>query len=181
MIDAPIQTQRLSLIPAALPLLLAERESAAALGAALGAEVTAEWPPGEYDRGALDFFISALAQQVPEMAMWYLWYAVCPTPQPTLVAAAGFYGPPQAGRVEIGYSVIPAAHNQGFGSEIVSALVAFAFAHGVQEVIAQTTEANVASTRVLERCGFVRTDAGASTGAGQGDALCYRRVAEAQH
>ena len=172
MSGAPIHTPRLTLIPATLPLLHAERESLAALQTALGADVSSEWPPGEYDRGALEFFIAQLESSTPEMAVWYLWYGVRPDPKPMLVGAAGFYGPPQAGRVEIGYSVVPAARNQGLASEIVGALVDFAFAHGVHEVIAHTSATNVASTRVLERCGFVLG------GEDENDTLRYRRVAK---
>ena len=169
--DTLIHTPQLTLVPATLPLLLAERDDPAAWRAALAAEVTAEWPPGEYDHGALEFFVAQLEQQPPEMAVWYLWYAVRPAPRPTLVAAAGFYGPPQEGCVEIGYSVVPVARNQGVAREVVDALVAFAFAHGVREVIAHTTDANTASTRVLTRCGFAREE-----GAGDGDSVRYRRT-----
>jgi len=81
------------------------------------------------------------------------------------VAGAGFLGPPANGAVEIGYSVIPAARGRGYAAEIVKALVEYAFEHpDVNEVMAHTSDDNVASTQVLMRCGFRRVGPGSETG-----------------
>jgi [ribosomal protein S5]-alanine N-acetyltransferase len=83
-----------------------------------------------------------------------------------LVGSAGYLGPPVAGSVEIGYSVIPEARNQGIATECVRALVERAF--GVSQVlcvVAHTRDdTNVASTKVLLGCGFRRIGAGSESG-----------------
>jgi ribosomal-protein-alanine N-acetyltransferase len=57
----------------------------------------------------------------------------------SLVAGAGFLGPPVDGVVEIGYSVVPATRGRGYATEIVQALVSYAFEHEtVTEIIAHT-------------------------------------------
>jgi RimJ/RimL family protein N-acetyltransferase len=77
-----------------------------------------------------------------------------------------------ASTVEIGYSVIPEARNQGIATECVRALVerSFGFPH-LQCVLAQTRDdTNVASTRVLLACGFRRIGPGSES-----DLVLYRR------
>jgi RimJ/RimL family protein N-acetyltransferase len=82
-------------------------------------------------------------------------------PTPTLVAGAGYLGPPEDGTVEIGYSVVAEARGAGFATEIVEALVRHAFeSDAVQRVVAETTATNAASQRVLERNGFTPAGAG---------------------
>lgn len=159
-----LQTRRLDLIPATAEHLERELRHPRELEPLLGAIVTAEWPPGEYDREAMRFFLTRLNEDGAAAVGWYVWYAVVRNPtgrRETLVAGAGFHGPPAAGLVEIGFSVIPSARRQGFATEIVAALADYAFASGhVTAVIAQTTLANAASVKVLERAGFQMTGPG---------------------
>ncbi len=167
--DPPVlQTRRLDLIAATLDLVDAELKSHAALQDLLGADVPEDWPPGEYDRNAQEFLRTQLASGGPSRVGWLGWYAVTRDSdgrRDALVAGAGFLGPPAEGRVEIGYSVVPAARGRGYATEIVRALVAFAFGHpGVDEVVAHTSDENVASTHILLRCGFSRVGPGAASG-----------------
>jgi RimJ/RimL family protein N-acetyltransferase len=134
-------------------------ESPEQLATLLDACVSPEWPTGEYDRDAMEFFRARLEEGGEEVEGWYGWYAVreadleCPR---TLVGAGGYMGPPDAeGTVEIGYSVLPAWQRRGYASEIVDVLVEHAFTFAfVERVIAHTTKANPASISVLLRCGF---------------------------
>ena len=155
-----LQTGRLDLIPAALEHIEAELQSPSTIGTLLGVEVLEGWPPGEYDRGALEFFRSRLLSDEPADEGWYSWYAMTRNDQgkrESLIACGGYFGPPAGGIVEIGYSVVPAARNQGYASELVLALVNRAFEDpSVHEVIAHTTASNLASIKVLLRCGFHR-------------------------
>ena len=163
-----IKTSRLDLVAATLEHVEAEFQSRAALGSLLGADVPPDWPPGEHDRAAQEFFRGRLAALGPSIVGWLTWYAVTRTPagaRGTLVAGAGFLGPPASGSVEIGYSVVPAARGRGYATEAVSALVAFAFEHAeVDEVVAHTSDDNPASSRVLLRCGFQRFGPGTEPG-----------------
>jgi RimJ/RimL family protein N-acetyltransferase len=146
----------------------AELEGPLSLAALLGAEVPASWPPGEYDRHAQEYFQGRLAAASPADAGWFGWYAIAAEPlfpSPTLVAAAGFVGPPDPdGTVEIGYSVIPEATGRGFATEAVRALGKWAIGKGAARVIAHTTRANEASIAVLLHCGFVEDGPGAEPG-----------------
>ncbi len=73
------------------------------------------------------------------------------------VAMAGVKGEPAEDRsYEIGYNVMPSWQRRGYATEIVTAIVACAFAEGRPAVIARTAPQNVASQRVLEKVGFTR-------------------------
>ena len=73
-----------------------------------------------------------------------------------LIGGVGFKGAPREvdGIVEIGYGLAESARGQGFATEAVQALTAYGLGRGAATVVAQTDAGNVASERVLERCGF---------------------------
>ena len=153
-----ILTSRLDLVPATLALLSAELESRSKLALLLEAHVPDEWPPGEYDRPAIEHFRSRL-METPDGVGWYGWYALLRSgglEPATLVGAGGFFGPPNAeGMLEIGYSIVSAFNGKGYATELVRALVAHAFQTGrVMRIVAHTTRDNVGSVRVLEKAGF---------------------------
>lgn len=164
-----LHSHRLTLIASTLAHVRTELESPEQLATLLGAAVSTEWPTGEYDRDAMEFFRARLEEGGEDVEGWYGWYAVRAADlegPPTLVGAGGYFGPPDAeGTVEVGYSVLPEWQRRGYASEIVQALVehAFTFAH-VERVIAHTTEANPASISVLLRCGFHAAGAGREFG-----------------
>ncbi len=163
-----IPTERLDLVAASLAHVEAELAGEDALAALLGVSVPEGWPPGEYDRGALEYFRAQLQAGGPDAVGWYGWYAIARGADGArigLVAAAGYLGPPRDGVVEVGYSVVPHARRQGYATEIVSALVAHAFEEpAVREIIAHTSDENVASTRVLRACGFEAVGPGTEPG-----------------
>jgi [ribosomal protein S5]-alanine N-acetyltransferase len=163
-----LQTRRLRLVAGSLEHINAELQDPASLGAILGVAIPASWPPGEYDRDALDFFHGRLTAGGPAQVGWYVWYALTSDSQghcDALVAAGGYFGPPSQGSVEIGFSVIPEARARGYATEIAQALIARAFDQpGVQVVNARTADSNVPSTRVLLKCGFHRVGPGAEPG-----------------
>ncbi len=164
-----VATRRLTLYAASLEHVRAELEDPRRLGLLLGAEVSPAWPPGEYDRDALEYFRARLEAEGAGAEGWYGWYAVREADREgprALVAAAGFLGPPDAsGTVEIGYSVLPERRRRGYATEIVAALVTRALAQpGVRLVQAHTTAANVGSVAVLLRCGFRQVGPGTEAG-----------------
>ena len=162
-----IRTSRLDLVAATLEHVKAELQDRSALARLIGAGVPEEWPPGEYDRDAQEFFRTQFESD-DSLVGWLTWYAIARNERgerEALVAGAGFMGPPAEGTVEIGYSVVEWARGRGYATEIVNALVAHAFRHpAVEEVVAHTTDANVASTKVLLRCGFRRVGPGPEPG-----------------
>jgi RimJ/RimL family protein N-acetyltransferase len=54
----------------------------------------------------------------------------------------------------VGYTVAPESQGRGYATEAVGALVDWLFAKGVHRVAATLDPRNLASARVLERCGF---------------------------
>ena len=164
-----LESRRLTLIASTLAHLRTELESPELLAGMLSAVVSPEWPTGEYDRDAMEFFRARLEEGGEAVEGWYGWYAVraadAESPR-ALIGGGGYFGPPdEAGTVEVGYSVLPAWQRRGYESEMVEMLVehAFTFA-GVERIIAHTTEANPASIAVLLRCGFQRAGAGREAG-----------------
>jgi predicted CoA-binding protein/RimJ/RimL family protein N-acetyltransferase len=163
-----IRTERLELKAATGAHLDAELESAARLGTLLSAQVPVGWPPGEYDRPAIEMFRARLAEG-PEQAGWLVWYAIQRPGaghEAILVAAAGFLGPPDpTGAVEVGYSVLPAYQGLGYATEIVAALAAHALSQPrVARVIAHVQASNLPSVKVLERSGFTVVGPGREPG-----------------
>lgn len=152
-----LSSARLDIVPATLGHIHAELESPERLAALLQADIEAGWPPGEYDRGAQEFFRDRLREGGPEVVGWYTWYAIRRGgPQRVLVGAAGFLGPPsEEGDAEIGFSIVPAWRGHGYATELVGALLRWAFGDPrVRRILAHTTPQNAASCRVLEKSGF---------------------------
>ncbi len=161
------------MVPAGPEHIYAELESPSNLARILNVEIEAGWPPGEYDRGAQEFFLNALNEGGTEATGWYAWYAIRRSTSgklPVLIGAAGYLGPPnEAGSVEIGFSVMPSWRGQGYASEIAEFLTGNAFADSrVTMITAHTSDQNPASCRVLEKAGFKRTGDVENTGS-----VCY--------
>jgi RimJ/RimL family protein N-acetyltransferase len=86
-------------------------------------------------------------------------------PTAVLVGGGGFTGPPEDGRVEIGYHVREASRRRGYAAEGVRALLDWAFAHSeVGEAIAETVADNLASMGLLKKLGFTRVGSGSQPG-----------------
>ena len=162
MIPLITHTPRLLLLAASRALLTAELHKPRYFPVLLGAALPADWPPGEYDRPAMEYFLECLTAGGRDAAGWYGWYALRKaegdTPR-TLVGAGGFLGPPDAaGTAEIGYSIAADWRGQGLGTELVAGLVQQAAATGVvSQLLARPDAANLAARRVLLGNGFELT------------------------
>jgi crotonobetainyl-CoA:carnitine CoA-transferase CaiB-like acyl-CoA transferase len=104
-----------------------------------------------YDRDAIEVFRSQLLAD-PALVGWNSYYACWGD---ALVGCGGYFGPPAAGAVEIGYAIGRPWRRQGLASELVGALVVRAAACGVERVVAHTRPDNAASMSVLAGNGFV--------------------------
>jgi RimJ/RimL family protein N-acetyltransferase len=89
---------------------------------------------------------------------WALGFSVVERASGVVVGDCGYKGPPDSeGCVEIAYGVSPDYRGRGYATEAAGGLVAFAFDQGaVRLVRAHTRPGNVASARVVAKCGFVR-------------------------
>jgi ribosomal-protein-alanine N-acetyltransferase len=151
-----ISTGRLELVAATLDHVRAELESPERLAALLETEVGPDWPPGEYDRDAQEFFLDCLQKGGSAVVGWYGWYAIRQEQPSVLVGAGGYLGLPlENGEVEIGFSVVDKWQGAGYATEMAAALIIRAFTDPrAQKVIAHTTPQNTASCKVLEKLGL---------------------------
>ncbi|HOX22093.1 MAG TPA: GNAT family N-acetyltransferase, partial [Elusimicrobiales bacterium] len=66
--------------------------------------------------------------------------------------------PDSSGSVEIGYGIAPRFRGNGYCAEALAALIAWcAQTTAIRRLTAQCRTDNIASLRVLEKCGFSRT------------------------
>jgi RimJ/RimL family protein N-acetyltransferase len=160
-----VESPRLQLVGADSALLHAELAGPAALAAALGAVVPSQWPPEFLDEGAIRWTLAA-ADEMAADAVWRMYYMLLKGDARTVVGTCGYKIPPDAqGRVEVGYSVVPAWQRHGLATEAVQALMAQAVQHGATEMFAQTLPELVASQRVMQKCGMTLTGPGSESGA----------------
>ncbi len=156
-----LKTPRLWLLPTSLEVARAEIADRAGFARLLGATVPDNWPP-ETLADALPLLLGWL-EAAPDSLGWFGWHglAIDNATGPVLAASGGFMGPPVAGVVEIGYSVLPQFQGRGYATEMVIALAAWAGSQpGVERLVAQTEWGNPASVRVLLKAGFVHAGPG---------------------
>ena len=124
-----------------------------ALAAAVGVTVGAEWPPREAE-AALGAWRAELLER-PESRGWFGWLWLH-TADGELIGHGGFKGEPDAsGAVEIGYALVPSRQGQGYGSEAVAALVAWALSDPrVRRIDAEASVDGHASIALLRKLGF---------------------------
>jgi len=147
-------TTRLELVAATLELAQAEIENLSVLAELLNVPKPASWPPPLNDEHSQRSFLASLQNAKADAAGWNLWLCVRREPR-ELVGNAGFKGSPKSGLVEMGYSMLEAHQRNGYCTEAVRALIAWAFGHHeVQTVIAHTLPGLESSIRVMEKCGF---------------------------
>lgn len=159
MIPLITQTPRLTILAASRALLTAELHKPQYFPILLGAAMPADWPPGEYNRAAMTYFLEQLTNGGRTAAGWYGWYALRKaegdTPR-TLVGAGGFLGPPDAGgSAEVSFSIATDWRGQGIATELVGGLIQQAADTGmVRQLVAHTPADNEAAQRVLLRNSF---------------------------
>ena len=69
-----------------------------------------------------------------------------------------FKGAPVDGEVEIGYGIAEEFRGLGYATEALETILEWAFDQpGVSKIAAETEPDNIASRRVLEKCGFLPT------------------------
>jgi len=122
----------------------------------LDVSISQEVRTGTVER-AIGMKLSKMAQADVKDHAWYTYWLVIATSQLVGAGLAGFKGIPDSqGIVEIGYGIAPAFQGEGYTTEAVQALIAWAFqAPECKSVIApHTKRSNVASNRVLAKVGM---------------------------
>ena len=150
-----LESEHLVLLPHEPAHLLALLESADAYVTACGRPIAPEL------RG---FLLSGSAEYIEQLRHatlpdpWQLGFAVVHKDENRVIGLCGFPGPPDAeGTAEIAYGIAPEYEERGFAQEAATALIKFASADArVKTIRAHTLPQTNASTRILEKCGFVR-------------------------
>ncbi len=146
-----LATARLQLVPLEERHKVAFQRGAGDLAALLGARVPEGWPHFP------EAFVPAEEGQ-PGFARPSEWpgYLFLYAADGVLVGNGGFAGGPDAqGAVEIGYEIAPAYQNRGFATEVVWAMLDYAFARSaVRAVQAHTLAEANASNHVLQKVGM---------------------------
>lgn len=170
-----IVTPRLRLVPATAETIRLEMENPPGFFQRLGIQPIPDWPSDNL-ADVLPLFLDQLMSDA-SLVGWLAWYWILDTPQACqLVGGGGFKGAPVNGSVEIGYETRAAYRRTGIASEAVDAQVVWALGQpGVERVIAETREDNVASRGVLTKLGFTLVGDGLKSGL-----LCYEMVDDLQ-
>lgn len=150
-----LKTQRLTLIDCDQKTLEIAIESDLQLGQHLRITVPENW--SEFGQRALTSSLKKITSSENEQGWWT--YLPIHTKDQVLIGICGYKGKPTAGgMVEIGYEITKLYRNKGLATEVVNALVKNAFQnHLVNCIQAHTLGENNASTKVLLKCGFLKT------------------------
>ena len=92
-------------------------------------------------------------------APWSTTFLIVNNQDERIVGGCGFKTAPHSGRVEVGYGVSPGAQGRGAATAALKLLLRSAFEGGATEVLAEVAPANLASTRVVQKAGFVQVGA----------------------
>jgi [ribosomal protein S5]-alanine N-acetyltransferase len=153
----PVVSERLELVSMSATLIAALLDGDEA---AARRELAVEVPPA-LTADAAPVLRLRLAQlgAAPELQPWLLRLMVPRSGPRRAVGHIGFHGPPDAGgRVEVGYTVLPAHRRQGLATEACLALFAWAVdEHGITRFRASVSPANEPSLAVVSKLGFRRT------------------------
>lgn len=151
-----VETDHLLLIscnPEMLEQALAGNE---ALAGYLKVSVPAQWT--EFGAAALSYVLGKLKGS-DAAKNWWTYFPIHKQDN-TLIGTCGYKGPPdEQGEVEIGYEIAEPYRNKGLATELAKGLMDNAFRlNGVTSFLAYTLGELNASTRVLTKCGFQKTD-----------------------
>ena len=149
-----LETPRLKLLPFTLELKQVTLSERARLPELLGVAVPDAWPGADLLE-ALPHFIEAMEQE-PTRQVWD--GIILHKADQVAIGGIGFHGPPdEAGRVEIGYNIIPDYEGQGYATEMARRVIDWAFqTPGIQVITAECLDDNIGSIRVLEIVGMCR-------------------------
>lgn len=164
LIFSPINTERMSLVPATVKLYLLELHDRPAFASTLNAHVPQEWPPDQITPEVIEEFIGRM--QAKDRKVWSFYWLLCQkaTELPVLIGSGGFLVH-EKGTLEIGYSILSDYQNKGYATEAVRSMLQWAFSSLKKDCIIANTYPNLKSSiRVLEKNGFVFKGKGSEEG-----------------
>lgn len=98
----------------------------------------------------------AMVTSVSEPSPWIHWFSIVDRSSQQELGSCGFKGPPDAdGMVELAYGIENDFQGRGYATEAAQSLVSYALDQAeIRLVRAHTLPDNIASQRVLAKCGF---------------------------
>ena len=154
MVEFPIITPRLTLIPFTIPMLEAMKD-----GQESFFELTSYHLPQKFTEfpDSMDYTIDAAKKKEPEMP--WTSYAIIFNSEQTYAGQCGFKSSPdQNGHVELGYEIAEKYRLKGLANEVIQALIDLAFDHSeINIIIAHTLAEKNISNHLLIKNGFVFT------------------------
>ncbi|MFY7806242.1 MAG: GNAT family N-acetyltransferase [Limnoraphis robusta] len=147
-----LQTERLELIPYSPKIIEAAINDKSLVASLLNVNVPEDWPWEE----VLDAFpVFAELANDPTQQNWGAWLIIHRRDK-TIIGDLGFGGKPDpTGKVEMGYNIIAAYRNQGYGFEAVQALVNWATTQPyLKKIVASCPVDNLPSMIILEKLGM---------------------------
>ncbi|HSL77730.1 MAG TPA: GNAT family N-acetyltransferase [Candidatus Limnocylindrales bacterium] len=154
-----ITTPRFELVSMTLPFMEAlRRRDLAAAEHLIGAKVPTHMPDD------LEHFLEFRIADLTADQTWQPWLGRAivlhdPRAGRRIIGSIGFHSPPdETGQVEVGYRVEPEFRRQGVATEVVRAMLEWAYRdRGIRRFRASTSPDNLASQAVLAKFGFVQT------------------------
>ena len=182
-----LRTERLELVSVTEELAAAENRDRPLFARLLGVRTPKKWPPPLNDADSMRWAWT-FAKEHPDGAGFGMWYVVLTNGGGSdvgegergagnsvkrdiggslVIGTCGFRGrPSDDGTVETGYSILEEHQGNGYGTELVRALVRWAFEDSrITRVIAETFPDMTPSRRVLEKNGFKMRGVAAEPGA----------------
>jgi ribosomal-protein-alanine N-acetyltransferase len=149
-----LETERLYMIPFTRDMMLLARGEQALLAQQCHINIPEGWPDPEL-AFVLPRWITIYAYKPAHL----VWEGLIIRKQDNvLIGNMGLKGgPDETGRADIGYSILPAFRNQGYATEMLRAIIAWAFTEAASTITTITAECysdNNASIRVLEKAGL---------------------------
>ncbi len=151
-----IETQRLKLLPLTPEQLIKYCQTDNALETELGLNPTTRSIGDELREALQNTLLLTVADPSKNYLFSTLWTLIAKE-QNMMVGDLCFKGEPnENGEIEIGYGTYGNFQNQGYMTEAVAGVVAWAFTQkGVEAVIAETEKDNIPSHKILEKNKFV--------------------------
>jgi ribosomal protein S18 acetylase RimI-like enzyme len=148
-------TERLRLVDLSLGQLMSRLNSPCQLENELGL-ILAQRVLTKPECKAIGIKIRNMERHTESYHPWFTFWLISVKKNHYIVGMVGFKGNPNTqGLVEIGYGINPHHQNQGYATEAVRAMIAWAFQHPTcKAVLAETKLSNLASQRVLVKAGM---------------------------
>ena len=150
-----IRTEHLRLIALTMAQIEMYRDTPERLEQQLGFPISRD-NVTEIVRQAMGMKLSEMADVESDLHPWYTYWLVVVAAEAFGAGLAGFKGMPDPnGEVEISFGIDPAFRGQGYTTEAVRALIAWAFgATACHAISASVKKDNVASNQVLTKAGL---------------------------